>query len=57
MARWPRRQELKSPGLRVGYLVLPSVEVGSFVKANAIAGGHSLAFFITQGHLRAMSAA
>lgn len=46
------------PTLRIGYLVLPSIQVGPFVKANAIAGGHSgqvdqatLALFITEGHL------
>lgn len=45
------------PSLRIGYLVLPSVQVGSFVKANAIASGHcpladqaTLALFISEGH-------
>ncbi|MGA7411120.1 MAG: PLP-dependent aminotransferase family protein, partial [Bryobacteraceae bacterium] len=46
------------PTLRIGYLVLPATQVGSFVKANAIAGGYgplvdqaTLALFITEGHL------
>jgi GntR family transcriptional regulator / MocR family aminotransferase len=46
------------PSLRIGYVVLPSMQVGSFVKANAIVGGHSglvdqatLALFVSEGHL------